>query len=73
MCMCVHIGSTFGDKVLLCDPGLLETCYVEQNGLKLKYLPALPSQVLELKVCSTISNLEGILYIKQNFWLSDTD
>jgi hypothetical protein len=38
----------------LCSPGCPETHFVDQAGLELRNLPASASQVLGLKVCTTM-------------------
>jgi hypothetical protein len=43
----------FRDRVSLCSPGCPGTHSVDQDGLKLRNLPASASQVLGLKVCTT--------------------
>jgi hypothetical protein len=40
----------FQDKLSLCSPGYLRTCYVEQVGFELRDPPASASRVLGLKV-----------------------
>jgi hypothetical protein len=44
----------FRDRVSLCSPGCPGTYSVDQAGLKLRNSPASPSQVLGLKVCTTM-------------------
>ena len=44
----------FRDRVSLCSPGCPGTHSVDQAGLKLRNLPASASQVLGLKVCTTM-------------------
>jgi hypothetical protein len=44
----------FQDRVSLCSPGCPGTHPVDQAGLELRNLPASASQVLGLKVCTTI-------------------
>ena len=53
----------FGDRVSLCSPGCPGTHSVNQAGLKLRNLPAFASQVLGLKVCTTMARLYFLLYI----------
>jgi hypothetical protein len=44
----------FRDRVSLCSPGCPRTHFVDQTGLELRNLPASASQVLGLKVCTTM-------------------
>jgi hypothetical protein len=44
----------FWDRVSLCSPGYPGTPFVDQAGLKLRNLLASASQVLGLKVCTTM-------------------
>jgi hypothetical protein len=58
MCGCLGCFSFcfvgfFRDRVSLCNPGCPGTHFVDQDGLKLRNLPASASQVLGLKVCAT--------------------
>ena len=41
------------NRISLYSPGCLGTHFVDQDGLKLRNLPASASRVLELKVCAT--------------------
>jgi hypothetical protein len=54
----------FRDRVSLCSPGCPGTHSVDQLGLECRNLPASASQVLGLKVCTTIVWLVIILWIK---------
>jgi hypothetical protein len=45
------------DRVSLCSPGCPGTYSVDQAGLKLRNLPASASQMLGLKVCTTLPGL----------------
>jgi hypothetical protein len=47
----------FWVRVSLCTPGYPGTHSVDQAGLELRNLPASASQVLELKVCTTMPGL----------------
>jgi hypothetical protein len=44
----------FQDRVSLCSPGCPGTHSVDQDGLKLRNPPASASQVLEVKLCTTM-------------------
>lgn len=48
------VGGCFGDKVSLHSPDCPGTHTVNQAGLKVRDLPVSDSQVLRLKVCTTL-------------------
>jgi hypothetical protein len=54
----------------LCTFDCLRTYYIDQAGLKLRDLPASASQVLGLKVCTTMSSLTGLCFKR---WIIKTD
>jgi hypothetical protein len=51
----------FRDRVSLYSPGFPGTHFVDQAGLELRNPPASASQVLGLKACTTIAQLDGFL------------
>jgi hypothetical protein len=55
----------FWDRVSLCSPGCPGTHFVDQAGLALRNPPASASQVLGLKVCTTMPGLSFFLITHQ--------
>jgi hypothetical protein len=49
-----YVFFVFWDRVSLYSPGCPGTHFVDQAGLELRNLPASASQVLGLKVCTTM-------------------
>jgi hypothetical protein len=50
----------FRDRVSLCSPGCPGTHFVDQPGLELRNTPASASQVLGLKVCTTMPSWQQV-------------
>jgi hypothetical protein len=59
-CFFVFCFFVFRDRVSLYSPGCPESHFVDQAGLELRNPPASASQVLELKVCTTIARHQAL-------------
>jgi hypothetical protein len=63
---CCLFVFVFQDRGSLCSPGCPGTHFVDQAGLELRNPPASASQVLGLKVCTTMSSLKIIFSFFKN-------